>query len=89
MLHHWKRKIAGEVAGPKRYVGSWEKHLAIRLRFYSWLRSGPAGLFEDNTSMWIGGGGQMCTLYSGGKFHKICTSQWLHMQAVFEPSRIA
>ena len=40
----WYKKVKEE-NGPEKYVGSWEGHVAVRLRF--WLRSSSAGLFED------------------------------------------
>ena len=40
----WNKKVKEE-NGPKKYVGSWESQVAVRLRFR--LRSGSAGLFED------------------------------------------
>ena len=53
----------------KRYVGSWERHLNIRLRF--WLSSGPAGLFKDK--VWIGGGGEISQiLCPAGVVYEIC-----------------
>ena len=42
----WYKKVKEE-NGPEKYVGSWESHVAVRLRFR--LRSGSAGLFEDKT----------------------------------------
>ena len=39
----WYKKVKEEY-GPEKYVGSWEGHVAVRLKFR--LRSGSAGLFE-------------------------------------------
>ena len=41
-------------------MGSWERRLATLGQLKFLLKSGPAGLFEDE--MWIGRGGEMCAL---------------------------
>ena len=63
----WYKKVKEE-NGPEKYVGSWESHVAVRLRFR--LRSGSAGLFEDKTRC------QMmqedrCVLCNGGNVENV------------------
>ena len=63
----WYKKVKEE-NGPEKYVGSWESHVAVQLRFR--LRSGSAGLFEDKTRC------QMmqedrCVLCNGGNVENV------------------
>ena len=60
----WYKKVKEE-NGPEKYIGSWESHVAVQLRF--WLRSGSAGLFEDKTRYEE----DRCVLCNGGNVENV------------------
>ena len=63
----WYKKVKEEY-GPEKYVGSWEGHVAVRLKFR--LRSGSAGLFEDKKRCGMVEEDR-CVLCNGGKVEDV------------------